>query len=147
LQEQRILEIFQSYREVHQAFFQLMTKAARKHKLTALQLIVLRVLREHPEIRLSDLAEKVKLGNSTTSGIVDRMVKAGLVDRERTETDRRAMTLTLSEKGMALWRETEATRLHMMRSLLELPEEDQRELDRIQQKVLQLLRNYREEEA
>lgn len=147
MQEQRILEIFQSYREVHQAFFQLMTKAASKHKLTALQLIVLRVLREHPEIRLSDLAEKVKLGNSTTSGIVDRMVKAGLVDRERTETDRRAMTLTLSEKGMALWRETETTRLHMMRSLLELPEEDQRELDRIQQKVLHLLRNYREEEA
>ncbi|PQP88482.1 hypothetical protein [Paenibacillus sp. AR247] len=58
MQEQRILEIFQSYREVHQAFFQLMTKAASKHKLTALQLIVLRVLREHPEIRLSDLGRK-----------------------------------------------------------------------------------------
>ena len=53
MEDQRILQLFQTYREVNQAFFQLMTKAAGKHRLTALQLIVLRVLQEHPGIRLS----------------------------------------------------------------------------------------------
>nr|WP_239566009.1 MarR family transcriptional regulator [Paenibacillus sacheonensis] len=137
--------IFQTYREVNQAFFQLLSKAASKHKLTALQLIVLRVLREHPEIRLTELAEKLNLGNSTTSGIVDRMVKASLVERERTKQDRRAMTLTLTDKGMELWRETDATRLNLLRPLLDLPEDDQRELERIQQDVLRILRQSREE--
>ncbi|NBC71298.1 MarR family transcriptional regulator [Paenibacillus sacheonensis] len=143
--EQWILGIFQTYREVNQAFFQLLSKAASKHKLTALQLIVLRVLREHPEIRLTELAEKLNLGNSTTSGIVDRMVKASLVERERTKQDRRAMTLTLTDKGMELWRETDATRLNLLRPLLDLPEDDQRELERIQQDVLRILRQSREE--
>lgn len=145
VEEQRILDIFQTYREVNQAFFQLLTKAASKHKLTALQLVVLRVLHEHPEIRLSELAEKLNLGNSTSSGIVDRMVKAEIVERERTKTDRRAMTLTLTDKGMDLWRETEATRLHMMRPLLTLTEHDQRELDRIQHEVLRILKQSKEE--
>lgn len=145
MEDQRILQIFQSYREVNQAFFQLMTKAASKHKLTALQLIVLRILQEHPEIQLSELADKLSLGNSTTSGIVDRMVKSELVERERTKTDRRATTLKLSEKGMELWRETKVIGLNMMRPLLELPEEDLRELERIQQDVLRILRKSREE--
>ena len=73
------------------------------------------------------------------------MVKAGLVDRERTIADRRAMTLTLSENGLRLWHDAEATRLGMMRSLLALSEDDQRELERIQQEVLRMLRQSREE--
>ncbi|MFC4812041.1 MarR family winged helix-turn-helix transcriptional regulator [Paenibacillus sp. GCM10023250] len=143
--EEQILRIFESYREVNQVFFQLMTKAAGKHNLTAPQLIVLRVLHEQPAIRLSELADKLFLGNSTTSGIVERMAKAGLVERARTPSDRRAMTLTLTGQGEALWRETEVTRVHMMRSLLELSEADRRELDRLQHEVLRLLRKSREE--
>lgn len=145
MEEQRIVDIFQTYREINQAFFQILSKAASKHNLTALQLVVLRVLHEYPEIRVSELAEKLNLGNSTTSGIVDRMVKADMVERERTKRDRRAMTLTLTDKGKALWRETDATRLNMMRPLLSLSEQDHRELSRLQNEVLRLLKQSKEE--
>ncbi|QHT58835.1 MarR family transcriptional regulator [Paenibacillus lycopersici] len=145
MEEQRIVDIFQTYREINQAFFQILSKAASKHNLTALQLVVLRVLHEYPEIRVSELAEKLNLGNSTTSGIVDRMVKADMVERERTKKDRRAMTLTLTDKGKALWRETDATRLNMMRPLLSLSEQDHRELSRLQNEVLRLLKQSKEE--
>lgn len=100
---------------------------------------------EHPDIRLSELAEKLNVGNSTTSGIVDRMVKAGIVERERTPADRRAMTLSLTEKGKELWRETDKTRMKMLSPLLDFPEHDHRELSRLQNEVLRLLRQSREE--
>ncbi|QHW32032.1 MarR family transcriptional regulator [Paenibacillus rhizovicinus] len=145
MEDQRVVDIFQTYREVNQAFFQLLTRAASKHKLTALQLVVLRVLHEYPEIRVSELAEKLNLGNSTTSGIVDRMVKAGIVERERTVADRRAMTLTLTDRGMELWRETDATRMNMMRPLLSMSEHDHRELNRLQHEVLRILKLSKEE--
>nr|WP_283094464.1 MarR family transcriptional regulator [Paenibacillus sp. ATY16] len=113
--------------------------------MTALQLLVLRVLHETPEIRMSELAEKLNVGNSTMSGIVDRMVKAGILERERTEADRRAMTMKLTEKGKELWRETDATRMNMMRPLLSMTEQDHRELSRLQNEVLRLLKQSKEE--
>ncbi|WP_164545761.1 MarR family winged helix-turn-helix transcriptional regulator [Paenibacillus albus] len=142
---QRIVDIFQSYRKVNQTFFQLLSKAANKHKLTALQFVVLRVLHEHPEICLSELAEKLNLGNSTTSGIVEPMVKTGILKRERTKWDRRAMALTLTSTGQELWRETDETRMKMMLPLLDLSEQDYRELSRLQKEVLRLLSQSREE--
>ncbi|MCK9858574.1 MarR family transcriptional regulator [Paenibacillus sp. ATY16] len=145
MEEQRIVSIFQAYREINQVFFQILSKAASKHNLTALQLLVLRVLHETPEIRMSELAEKLNVGNSTMSGIVDRMVKAGILERERTEADRRAMTMKLTEKGKELWRETDATRMNMMRPLLSMTEQDHRELSRLQNEVLRLLKQSKEE--
>ncbi|GMK45909.1 MarR family winged helix-turn-helix transcriptional regulator [Paenibacillus glycanilyticus] len=145
MEEQRIVSIFQAYREINQVFFQILSKAASKHNLTALQLLVLRVLHETPDIRMSELAEKLNVGNSTMSGIVDRMVKAGILERERTEADRRAMTMKLTEKGKELWRETDATRMNMMRPLLSMTEQDHRELSRLQNEVLRLLKQSKEE--
>ncbi|UKS25680.1 MarR family transcriptional regulator [Paenibacillus sp. HWE-109] len=139
-EQQRVMQIFQAYREVNQAFFQVMAKVAQKHGLTPLQLIVLRILKEFPDIKLMELSEKLNLGNSTTSGIVDRMVKAGIITRERTESDRRAMTLKLSDKGTTLWEESNDTRLMLLRPLLGLSEEDQQQFHRIQTEILTILK-------
>ncbi|MBO9606446.1 MAG: MarR family transcriptional regulator [Paenibacillaceae bacterium] len=144
-EQQRVVHIFQTYREINQAFFQVMSKAARQHGITPLQLIVLRLLNEYPSCSLTRLAENLNLGNSTTSGIIDRMVRAELVTRERTETDRRAMTLTLTEKGKRLWHDSDATRMRMLSGLLEISPEDLLELERIQLQVLRILRKVRED--
>lgn len=141
---QRVLQIFQTYREVNQAFFHVLTRAAQQHGVTPLQLIVLRALQDKPSCRLSELAEYLNLGNSTTSGIVDRMVKADLVSRKRTEEDRRAITLTLTDKGKRLWKETDETRFRMLAPLSELTDHDRRELERIQQEILRILKKIRE---
>ncbi|NOV02510.1 MarR family winged helix-turn-helix transcriptional regulator [Paenibacillus planticolens] len=145
-EQQRFMQIFQTYREVNQAFYQVMTRVAQRHGLTPLQLIVLRILEEYPGIRLMELSEKLRLGNSTTSGIVDRMFKSGLVTRERTENDRRAMTLKLSDKGAALWEESNATRMALLRPLLSLSEEDQEQLNRVQNEILTILKNISEDD-
>ncbi|MDD9270592.1 MarR family winged helix-turn-helix transcriptional regulator [Paenibacillus sp. GCM10023248] len=144
--EQRFLQIFYTYREVNQAFYHVVAKVAQRHGLTPLQLIVLRILEEFPDIRLAELSEKLNLGNSTASGIVDRMTKAGLVIRERAENDRRAMMLRLSEKGLALWEESNMTRTKLLRPLMSLSDEDQEHLLRIQHRMIQILKNISEDD-
>ncbi|MFD0672917.1 MarR family winged helix-turn-helix transcriptional regulator [Cohnella sp. GCM10027633] len=142
---QRFLQILQSHRELNKTFYQLLQSAANLHGITPVQFIVLAHLARNPNIRLSDLAERMNLGNSTMSGIIDRMVKAELVSRERTEADRRAMTLNLTEKGLTLRQETEATKIKFLQPLLQLSERDQLEWHRIQQDIIRILDQVREE--
>ena len=142
--EQRVSNIFQTYRQVNKAFLQIMTKVAHHHGITPIQLMALRMLKDQPHAGLSQLAEKLNLNSSTTSGVIDRMVKANLVFRERSGSDRRAVRITLTEKGMSLWTETEATRFKLFQPLLQLSEEEERDFMRIQTKILSILKNVNE---
>jgi len=143
--EQRITKIIQSYREVNHAMYHVLLKIAQQHGITPLQLLVLNILQGNPQIGLTELAEKLKTGTSTASGVIDRMERAGLVTRTRCGADRRALNLALTEKGSQQWAEIHATRLEMFQPLLELSEEDQAEFIRIQQQILHILRKIRED--
>jgi DNA-binding MarR family transcriptional regulator len=68
------------------------------------QLNVLKLLDEIGELSLSELSRKLAAQNSTVTGIVDRMVQAGLVEREQSETDRRVWRIRMTEKGVAIAR-------------------------------------------
>ncbi|MEC0248098.1 MarR family winged helix-turn-helix transcriptional regulator [Paenibacillus chitinolyticus] len=146
-EQDRIHRIFQSYREVNQAFFQVLMKAAQLYGLTPVQLLTLKNLKEHPNIGLGELSEYILLGTSTTSGIVDRLVKAGLVSRERSETDRRSVTLKLTEKGLEQWNLVEREHMDRLYILASVSEEDQRQLERINTQILEILQKVRDEET
>lgn len=146
-EQERIHRIFQSYREVNQAFFQVLMKAAQLYGLTPVQLLTLKNLKEHPRIGLGELSEYILLGTSTTSGIVDRLVKAGLVSRERSETDRRSVTLSLTEKGMEQWNLVERDHMDRLYILASVSEEDQRQLERINTQIINILQKVRDEET
>ncbi|MFS0837195.1 MarR family winged helix-turn-helix transcriptional regulator [Paenibacillus sp. 1P03SA] len=145
--QERSHRIFQSYREVNHAFFQVLMKAAQLYGLTPVQLLTLKNLKEHPRIGLGELSEHILLGTSTTSGIVDRLVKAGLVSRERSETDRRSVTLKLTEKGLEQWNLVERDHMDRLYILASVSEEDQRQLERINTQILDILQKVRDEET
>jgi DNA-binding MarR family transcriptional regulator len=63
------------------------------------QLHVLGVLREVAPITVSQLASRLGISPPSTSAMVDRMVDAGLVDRARSEEDRRIVTVWLTGAG------------------------------------------------
>lgn len=144
-ESQRVHQLYKSFREIHQAFTQALLKAAAPHGITPVQLLVLKVVSDSPHIRLSDLAERIQLGASTTSGIVDRMVKAELLVRERTDADRRSVALSLTERGVQIWHVVHESRLEKLRPLLELSHEEQDALLRIHGKIVHNLQNMREE--
>src|SRR5699024_11133335 len=70
--------------------------------LTFPQAMVLTVLGEDGPVPISTLAERTGSANSTVSGIVDRLEKLGLAKRQRSETDRRVIYVSATEKYAAL---------------------------------------------
>jgi len=66
--------------------------------LTGPQLLALRVLAQAGELTVSALARNVSLSQSTTSEILRRLVKQGLVER-KTGEDRRSKIVRVTEEG------------------------------------------------
>ena len=59
--------------------------------------LIIRTLMQHGEMKVSDIAKQLDLSNSTVSGIVDRLVEKGVVDRKRSEQDRRVVMISLAK--------------------------------------------------
>lgn len=131
--------IFRSFREVNQALHHAIWKEAEALGLTPIQFFVLKTLCVSPRLRLSELADAIHIGSSAASGIVDRMVKMGTIRRERSETDRRSITLMLTEKGEELLKRANETSLDRMAPLLDLKEEEVSEMIRIHQHIVRKL--------
>ncbi len=69
------------------------------------QLHVLGVLRDGAPITVSHLASRLGISPPSASAIVDRMVDGGLVARERSEEDRRIVSVSLTPAGDAALKE------------------------------------------
>jgi MarR family transcriptional regulator, organic hydroperoxide resistance regulator len=87
--------------------------------ITATQLNVLKLLEEIGELSLSELSRRIAAQNSTVTGIVDRMVEAGLVERRQSERDRRVWRITATEKGRSMARKVTVAPWDMLRGALE----------------------------
>ena len=60
---------------------------------------VLRYLTQQPECPMRELAGFMKMGLSSVTGMVDRLVKQGLAGRRRTEKDRRLVFVDITARG------------------------------------------------
>lgn len=70
--------------------------------LTEQQWRVLRVLWEQDEISFRDLADITLIAGPSLVGVVDRLKTQGLVDRRRSNTDRRNVFIFSTDKGKDL---------------------------------------------
>lgn len=66
-------------------------------------------------LRMTELSEKVRLSHSGMTRLVDRMVRAGLVKRERCASDRRGTFATLTPVGRARLRRAQPVHLRGIR--------------------------------
>jgi DNA-binding MarR family transcriptional regulator len=82
------------------------------------QLHVLGVLREVAPITVSQLASRLGISPPSTSSMVDRMVDAGLIERARSEEDRRIVTVWLTPAGEAALDEAIGGRRGMLERVL-----------------------------
>lgn len=74
-------------------------KMAAATGLTPSQAIVLRQIGAHEAITPSAVAAASRFGQATITNIVDRLVLAGLVTRNRGQADKRQIILQLTELG------------------------------------------------
>ncbi|WP_028897063.1 MarR family winged helix-turn-helix transcriptional regulator [Prevotella sp. HUN102] len=77
----------------------------KKLGITYTQYLVLLVLWEKDDQPVNDIGKKLLLGINTTSPLVKRMEKLGLVARHDSETDRRQQFVYLTQKGKDLQKE------------------------------------------
>jgi DNA-binding MarR family transcriptional regulator len=71
--------------------------------LTWAQLRALRTLaRSGPPLRMSELAERLRIARRSATSLVDELVERGLVERLPDPADRRAVTVAVTPAGGAL---------------------------------------------
>ncbi len=106
-----------------------------------MELLSLLMVERRGEISMSEMAEAMNMPMSTATGIADRMVRKGLLKRERTETDRRMVVLGLSEQGrevIAHWKEVVSRYLNQIEEAL--TDEEKKLLFKVFIKVISILK-------
>ena len=74
-------------------------------KFSKSELFTMLFIDKRKEITMSELAQFIHSPMSTTTGIVDRLVKQNAIRRDRSETDRRIVVLHLTNKGSEIIRD------------------------------------------
>jgi MarR family transcriptional regulator, organic hydroperoxide resistance regulator len=96
------------------------------------QFDLLSTLSEREGATQQELAERLYVTKGNVSGLVDRLVEAGLVERRAAAGDRRSHALHLTGKGRELAeRGIAAQRAYVTRTLGRLPDRDLATLERI----------------
>lgn len=76
----------------------MLERRARAHDVSLIQTRLLGILRDRTPT-MNELAQLLGLDKSSTSGLVDRAQKRGLVRRVRSQLDRRSVRVRLTESG------------------------------------------------
>ncbi len=73
-----------------------------ENNLTMSQFRVLVLLKMNARMKMAQLAACLKIHVSTATGLIDRLIKKGLVKRESSEEDRRVVLCSLTEAGQKI---------------------------------------------
>ena len=74
----------------------------RDANLTYPQYLVLIVLLEHEQLKVSEIGSKLRLDSGTLTPLIKRMEADGIVTRRRATTDEREVYVSLTPEGRAL---------------------------------------------
>ena len=97
-----ITEIMESLRRIFKAIQDYSYDVSDKFGTTGPQLWALKTISQNESLSLGELGRRMYLHPSTITGLIDRLEKKGLVERDRDQTDRRVIKLGLTSKGKGL---------------------------------------------
>ncbi|MGP8119887.1 MAG: MarR family winged helix-turn-helix transcriptional regulator [Xanthobacteraceae bacterium] len=81
---------------------------------------------------LSDVSKRMMVSNGNVTGLVERLVESGHIDRRTSDTDRRVQVIRLTKAGRAVFRKMAAEHETWIASMFaDLSEKDVRELMRL----------------
>jgi len=97
-----VSKITDDVRRVFQVVNEQSKKARRETGLTGPQLWAIKMIGELSPVRVSDLAARMYLHPATVVGILNRLELQGLINRMRTNEDRRVVKIALTDAGHAI---------------------------------------------
>ena len=92
-------DLLKSLRQITQAIDLHSKQLLKETGLTSPQLLVLQAVSVRGRKKPSEIARAVNLSQGTITSIVDRLARAGLVDRERNAHDKRVIEVVVTEEG------------------------------------------------
>jgi DNA-binding MarR family transcriptional regulator len=102
LQKDYTKDIIFSIRRLMQAKELYTKELNKKYSVSASQLNALLALYEYGPLAPSQIARYILVNSSTVTGIIDRLEMKGLAERKRISTDRRVITVELTQSGRKL---------------------------------------------
>ncbi len=134
------LRVLMALRRIIRAVDIYSSKLNSEFKITSPQLICLYSVSQEDGMILSELAKKVNLGVSTVNGIVDRLEEKGLLERRRSNTDRRRVKLSITQQGRDISRTAPALlQDRLADSLRQLPDLEQAAIALSLERVVELM--------
>jgi len=100
-------------------------KVLRDFPITPAQFDVLQVLFFNGEKRMSDISRWLGITKSTTTGLVKRLIDADLVERKRSDKDRRSFIIDISDSGRTLIENVIDRRVEYLKSVMTEIKSDQ----------------------
>jgi len=134
------LRILQALRRIIRAVDIHSHKLSTQHKITGPQLACLMAVEEEGPLTSSNLAKKVYLSPSTVVGIIDRLEEKQLVERNRSNVDRRQVHISITGQGEKLIAEAPSLLQDTLATaLVELPEIEQVSITLALEKLVDLM--------
>lgn len=140
----KLAEILDGFAE---AMSRLMVDQLQKHlaelELTLPQVQVLRILKREGTVPTGKLAGCLKISAPATTQLTDRLIRKGLIERQHSEDDRRAVLVALSPKGQNLINRFRQQRNAVFSAALsQLSEAERTQVVSSLQKVIAALESY-----
>lgn len=109
--------------------------------ITANQFFVMKMIADRGQMTVSEVAEAFSVSLSAVTSLVDRLYKGGMVERRRSEDDRRVVRLELTEEGRNMVNTCQAGRRRVIQRYISRLEEKELEfMIEIYEKIVSMMR-------
>ncbi|MGA2976718.1 MAG: MarR family transcriptional regulator [Spirochaetia bacterium] len=102
--------------QINRRIWKLLSPIFRKEQLSITELLVLTIMSKKKTSRVIQLATVIGVPPSTVTGILDRLVREGFLQRGRDPSDRRSVSITATPKLGSFIRKTAAPIEKMLRA-------------------------------
>jgi DNA-binding MarR family transcriptional regulator len=110
--------------ELHKKIFSQVTEGIEL-PVTSTHIYMLNFIRSKGECMVTDIANYLGVTLGAVTSIVDKLIDFKLVNRERSEIDRRLVIIKLSEEGKKLLEQLDIRRKQVLSSFLEGMEQEE----------------------
>ena len=126
--------------EIMKGFARKQNNDVYKGKITLPQLLILELLNRQGASKMTELAKFMQVTTAASTGIVQRLVLLGYVQREYDQKDRRIIRIKLSAKGSEVLKKISQQRTQLVTKIFgQISEDDRGEYLRILMQVKDIL--------
>ncbi|WP_178022945.1 MarR family transcriptional regulator [uncultured Paenibacillus sp.] len=132
VKREELFEVTSMFRTLIKAITQEWNKRGGEFNLSFPQYKMLYMLNASGTHTVSQLAEALGITSAAITGITDRLVTEGFVNRERGENDRRVVNISITDRGREIISQVTERQKEMLEGMFDqLQEEDLQHLRRI----------------